>query len=190
MTAVIDNKKILKNTIYLYIRMFFIMIVGLFSVRIVLRELGVVDFGIYNVVGSVVALCSFLTGSLTAASNRFFSREIVKYDISSLNRCFCLNITVFGVLVLIAVLLLETIGLWYVNNKMIIPADRLFAANIVYQLSIITLGATFLMIPYNALMITHEHMSAFAYIGIIESVLKLGVALSLIFLSSDKLIFI
>lgn len=169
--------------------MFFIMIVGLFSVRVVLRELGVIDYGIYNVVGSVVALCSFLTGSLTAASNRFFSREIVKNDISSLNKCFCLNITVFGVFFLIAVVLLETIGLWYVNNKMIIPIDRIFAANVVYQLSILTLATTFIMIPYNALIITHEHMSAFAYIGIVESLLRLGVAISLFFISFDKLIF-
>lgn len=189
MGTVIDNKKIMKNTIYLYFRMFFIMLVGLFSVRIVLRELGVIDYGIYNVVGSVVALCSFLTGSLTAASNRFFSREIVKRDISSLNKCFCLNLTVFGVLVIIAIVLLETIGLWYVNNKMIIPLDRLFAANVVYQLSVITLASTFIMIPYNALMITHEHMSAFAYIGIIEAILRLGVALTLIIFTSDKLIF-
>lgn len=188
MSSVIDNRKILKNTVYLYIRMFFIMAIGLYTVRVVLRELGVVDYGIYNVVGSVVSLCSFLTGTLTAASNRFFSMEMVKEDKSSLNRCFCLNITVFSVLMLGAVVLLETVGLWYVNNKMTIPADRLFAANVVYQLSILSLCSSFVSIPYNALLVTHQHMSVYAYIGIVEALLKLFVAWVLLAVPTDKLI--
>lgn len=168
--------------------MFFIMAISLYSVRIVLNELGVTDYGIYNVVGSVVALCSFLTGSLTAASNRFFSREIIKEDKTFLNKSFCLNITFFGILIICAIVLLETVGLWYVNFKMVLPENRLFAANIVYQLSILTLASSFVSIPYNALIITHEHMSAYAYIGIIEAISKLGIALLLIICSCDKLI--
>ena len=140
------------------------MAVSLYTVRVVLRELGVVDYGLYNVVGSVVALCSFLTGSLTAASNRFFSQEIVKNDKSSFNKIFCLNITVFGLLILFAVILLETIGLWYVNTKMVIPDDRMFAANVVYQLSVLTLISSFISIPYNALIIAHEKKKRKAFL--------------------------
>lgn len=188
MASVINNRRILKNTVYLYCRMFFIMALSLYSVRIVLKELGVVDYGIYNVVGSVVALCSFLTGSLTAASNRFFSREILKEDKSFLNKSFCLNITFFGFLILCAIVLLETVGLWYVNCKMIIPYDRLVAANVAYQLSIFTLATSFIAVPYNALIITHEKMSVYAYIGIIEAVTKLIIAWLLIITPIDKLI--
>lgn len=105
-----------------------------------------------------------------------------------MNKSFCLNITFFGILIICAIVLLETVGLWYVNFKMVLPENRLFAANIVYQLSILTLASSFVSIPYNALIITHEHMSAYAYIGIIEAISKLGIALLLIICSFDKLI--
>jgi O-antigen/teichoic acid export membrane protein len=164
------------------------MFVGFYTVRVTLKELGVIDLGLYNVVGSVVLLCSFLTGSLTSASNRYFSKEIVIGNESSFNRCFCLNITIFGVLIIIGIVLLETIGLWYVNYKMIIPNDRLFAANIVYQFSIITLFFTFISIPYNALVISHEQMSYYAYIGILEAIMKLLLTMSLVMFTGDKLI--
>ena len=164
------------------------MAINLYTVRVVFRELGVVDYGIFNVVGSVVALCSFLTGSLTAASNRFFSREILKQDKSFLNKSFCLNITFFGFLIICAIIILETVGLWYINEKMVIPKDRLFATNVVYQLSILTLASTFISIPYNALVITHEQMSIFAYFGIIEAVSRLCITWLLIICPFDKLI--
>lgn len=164
------------------------MVISLYAVRVVLKELGFIDYGIYNVVGSIVALCSFLTGSLTAASNRFFSREILKEDKSFLNKIFCLNITFFGFLIICSIVLLETVGLWYVNTKMMIPENRLFASNVVYQLSIFTLASTFISIPYNALIITHERMSFYAYIGIIEAISRLGIALLLIISPFDKLI--
>ena len=188
MTTIINNRRIIRNTVYLYLRMFFIMAISIYTVRVVLEELGVLDFGIFNVIGSVVALCSFLTGSLTAASNRFFSREIVKNEMTSLNNIFCLNITVFVFLIVGAIILLETVGLWYVNNVMVIPQNRIFAANIVYQLSIVTLAVTFVSIPYNALIITHEHMSTYAYFGIIEALSRLAIALLLIVCQYDKLI--
>ena len=117
--SVIDNRRVMKNTVFLYLRMLFVMIISLYTVRIVLREIGVVDYGINNVVGSVVALCSFLTSSLTAVCNRYFSKEIVKGDKVSFNNCFCLNVTSFSALALFAVVILETFGIWYLNNKMI-----------------------------------------------------------------------
>ena len=187
-TTVIDNKRVMKNTVFLYIRMLFVMLVGLYTVRIVLRELGVVDYGIYNVVGSVVAMCSFLTSSLTAVCNRFFAKEMVSGDVQSLNRCFCLNVTTFVVLMVIAVIALETFGIWYLNNKMVIPAERLGAAHVVYQLSILTLCFSFISIPYNSLIIIHERMSYYAYLGIFEAISKLIVAYMLVIAGMDKLV--
>lgn len=187
--SVIDNRRVMKNTVFLYLRMLFVMIISLYTVRIVLRELGVVDYGINNVVGSVVALCSFLTSSLTAVCNRYFSKEIVKGDKVSFNNCFCLNVTSFSALALLAVVLLETFGIWYLNNKMIIPEDRMLAAHIVYQISIINLCLSFISIPYNSLIISHERMSFFAYVGIFESVAKLLVAYLIVISVGDKLIY-
>ena len=146
--SVVDNKKVIKNSVFLYARMILMMVISLYTVRIILKELGVVDYGIYNVVGSVVALFNFITGALISVSNRFFAIEAVKNDKKSFNNCFCLNVTVFGLLFLVAVIFLETVGLWYVNSKMIIPEDRMLAANVVYQLSIIQLFFLFIMIPY------------------------------------------
>lgn len=187
MSSVISNKRIVKNSVLLYFRMFFLMAISLFTARVVLRELGVVDYGIFNVVGSVVAMCSFLTGSLTAASNRFFSMEVVKKDGGSINKFFCLNLLIFFSIFIVFVLILETGGLWYVNNKMVIPLERLEAAHWVYQCSVVTLGLAFLQVPYVSLITTHEHMGAYAYISIFEGILKLLVAYLLMTSQGDKL---
>lgn len=176
------------NTFFLYGRMLLMMIINLYTVRLLLQGLGVDDFGIYNVVGSVVAFSSFLTSSLTAASNRFFAREFVKNDKKSFNNCFCLNVTAFGALMIVGVLLLETVGLWYVNAKMTIPADRLFAANVIFQFSIFSLVLSFVQIPYNALVIIYEKMSVFAYIGIAEAILRLLIAVIIVVSVGDRLI--
>ena len=186
--SVVDNKKVLKNSVFLYARMLLMMVISLYTVRIILKELGVVDYGIYNVVGSVVALFNFLTGALISVSNRFFAIEAVKHDVKSFNNCFCLNLTVFGALILISVFFLEIVGLWYVNNKMVIPDDRMFAANVVYQLSILQLFFLFIMIPYNSLVIINEKMSFFAYMGIFEAVARLGIAFLLVVGIFDRLI--
>ena len=186
--SVVDNKKVIKNSVFLYARMILMMVISLYTVRIILKELGVVDYGIYNVVGSVVALFNFITGALISVSNRFFSIEAVKNDKKSFNNCFCLNVTVFGLLFLVAVIFLETVGLWYVNSKMIIPEDRMLAANVVYQLSIIQLFFLFIMIPYNSLVVINERMSFFAYMGIFEAIARLGIAFLLVFGIFDKLI--
>ena len=186
--TVIDNKRIVKNTFFLYGRMLLMMLINLYTVRLLLQGLGVDDFGIYNVVGSVVAFSSFITGSLTAASNRFFAREFVKNDKLSFNNSFCLNVTVFGVLMVGVVFILETIGLCYVNEKMTIPEERMLAANIIYQFTIFSLVLSFLQIPYNALVIIYEKMSVFAYIGIIEALLRLGIAVAIVVSTCDRLI--
>ena len=184
----IDNKRIAKNTIYLYIQMIVVMVVGLYTVRAVLNILGVIDYGIYNVVGGVVAMFSFVNSTLASASQRYFSIELAKGDFKRLNEWFCLNISSFSIFIILFLIVAETIGLWFLNTQMIIPEDRGFAANVVYQLSILSFCISFLSIPYNALIIAHEKMSVFAYISIIEALLKLTIVLGLEYLPGDKLI--
>ena len=168
--------------------MILVMAANLYVVRAVLHLLGVVDYGIYNVVGGVVSMFSFLNSTLTTSSQRYFSIELARGDARSLNRWFCLNITTFLIFIVIFVIIAESIGLWFVNTQMVIPEERMFAANVVYQLSILTFCIHFFNIPYNALIIAREKMKAFAYISIIEVFLKLLIVLFLSFSRWDKLI--
>lgn len=162
--------------------------VGLYTVRAILDLLGVVDYGIYNVVGGVVSMFAFLNGTLSTSSQRYFSIELAKGNMRRLNQWFCLNITTFSLFIILFVVIAETVGLWFVNAKMNIPEERMFAANVVYQLSIISFCINFFSIPYNALIIAHEKMSAFAYISIVEALLKLGIVYILSIITWDKLI--
>jgi len=186
--ASINNKRIVVNTVFLYLRMLVVMGISLYTVRMTLDILGVEDYGIYNVIVGVVSMFSFIKGSLATSSQRYFSIELAKGDIKSLNKQFCLNLTVFILLSIIVLVFLETIGLYFVNTKLVIPHDRLFAANVIYQLSIITLIVQLISVPYDALIVSYEKMSAFAYIGITESVLKLVVVWMLMLLPFDNLI--
>ena len=183
-----NNKRIVKNTLFLYFRMIVVMGIGLYTVRAILRLLGVVDYGIYNVVGGVVSMFAFLNGTLATSSQRYFSIELAKGDLKRLNQWFCLNITTFSLFILAFIVIAETVGLWFVNTQMTIPHERLFAANVVYQLSIATFCIHFFNIPYNGLIIAHEKMSAFAYISIVEAFLKLGIVFVLSIITWDKLI--
>lgn len=184
----VDNKRIAKNTLFLYLRMLVVMGVGLYTVRAILDLLGVVDYGIYNVVGGVVGMFSFLNSTLSTSSQRYFSIELAKGDTKRLNQWFSLNITTFSIFILIFLVIAETVGLWFVNTKMTIPEERMFAANVVYQLSILTFCIHFFNVPYNALIIAHEKMSAFAYISIVEAIAKLVVVFVLSIITWDKLI--
>lgn len=188
MSSSIDNKRILKNSLFLYLRMLIILLIGLFTVRMILSILGVTDYGIYNVVGGVVSMFSFLSGSLATSSQRYFSMEIARKDYKALNKIFSLNLTVFIIISGILVFIAETVGLWFVNYKMTIPHDRLFAANVVYQLSIFSFLLSLCSVPYNALVVAYEKMSAFAWIGIVEAVLKLIIVALLFLMPFDKLI--
>lgn len=184
----INNKRIAKNTLFLYLRMIIVMGINLYVVRAVLDLLGVVDYGIYNVVGGVVAMFSFINGTLATSSQRFFSIELAKGDYKRLNEWFCLNILIFVFFIIIFIFIAESLGLWFVNTQMTIPDERLVAANIVFQLSIVTFCVSFYSIPYNALIIAHEQMSAFAYISIIEALFKVVIIYVLTISSWDKLI--
>lgn len=184
-----NNKRIAKNTLLLYFRMLFMMVVSLYTSRVILNALGVEDFGIYNVVGGVVAMFSVISGSLSAAISRFITYELGKGDQSKLNKIFSASVTILLLLSLIIVVLIESVGVWFLNAKMTIPADRMAAANWVLQFSIVTFVINLISVPYNAAIIAHEKMSAFAYISILEAVGKLVIAFLIMWSPIDKLIF-
>ena len=184
-----NNKRIAKNTLLLYFRMLFMMVVSLYTSRVILNALGVEDFGIYNVVGGVVAMFTVISGSLSAAISRFITYELGKGDQSKLNKIFSASVTIQLLLSLIIVVLIESVGVWFLNAKMTIPADRITAANWVLQFSIITFVINLISVPYNAAIIAHERMSAFAYISILEAVCKLAIAFLIMVSPMDRLVF-
>lgn len=184
-----NNKRIAKNTLLLYCRMLFLMAVSLYTSRVVLNALGVEDFGIYNVVGGIVAMFTVLSGSLSASISRFITYELGKEHQENLNKIFSSAVTIQLGLAVIIILLAETIGLWFLNAKMNIPGARMEAANWVFQFSILTFAINLISIPYNASIIAHEKMSAFAYISILEAIGKLSIAYLIVVSPIDKLIF-
>lgn len=184
-----NNKRIAKNTLLLYFRMLFLMLISLYTSRVILNALGVEDYGIYNVVGGVVTMFSMLSGSLSAAISRFITFELGTGDRDKLKRVFSSSVTIQAGIALIIIVLAETAGLWFLNEKMVIPENRLTAANWCFQFSIITFAINLISIPYNAAIIAHEKMSAFAYISIIEAVGKLTIAWMIVINPIDRLIF-
>ena len=189
MTTTENNKRIARNTLLLYFRMLFLMIISLYTSRIVLNALGVEDFGIYNVAGGVVAMFSILSGSLSAAISRFITYELGKNNILKLKVIFSSAITIQIGLGIVIVFFAETIGIWLLNTQMNIPIERMVAANWVLQFSIITFIINLISVPYNAVIIAHEKMSAFAYISIFEAIGKLLIAYLITISPIDKLIF-
>ena len=183
-----NNKRIAKNTLLLYFRMLFMMAVSLFTSRVILNTLGVEDYGIYNVVGGVVAMFGFINGSMSSATQRYITFALGKGDEKRLQTVFSTTLQIHAMIASIIVLLGETIGLWFLYNKMQIPADRMGAAFWVLQCSIISTVIMIVSVPYNADIIAHEKMSAFAYISVLEVVLKLAIVYMLVVFSVDKLI--
>lgn len=179
-----SNKRIARNTLLLYFRMLLIIIVGLYTSRVVLNTLGVSDYGIYNVVGGIVAMLAFLNSAMVAASQRFISFELGTGNMEKLKKVFCTSVSIHIVLAIIIFLIAETLGLWFVNTHLNIPPERMEAANWVYQCSILTLLLTIISVPYNSCIVAHEHMKAFAYVSILEAVLKLLIVY-LLLLSGD-----
>lgn len=183
-----DNKRIAKNTLFLYFRMLLIMGVSLYMSRIVLRVLGVEDFGIYNAVGGIVTMFSFLNGSLGAATSRYITFELGRKNYVRLNAIFNVALLTHVFIGLIIVGLAETLGLWFFYEKMIIPEDRINIAFWVYQISILSTFVSLTQVPYQATLIAHENMKVYAYVGLVEALAKLGVVYCLLSISSDKLI--
>lgn len=183
-----NNKRIAKNTMFLYIRMFLMLFVGLFTSRIVLNALGETDYGIYNIIGGVVVLFSFLNQALTSATQRFLNFNIGKGDFKKVESVFCMSLNSYIILSAIFLIVSETLGLWFVNTQLNIPTERMNAANWVYQFTIITFIINLIRIPYNASIIAYERMDFFAYVSLIEVVLKLVVVYVLFIDGIDRLV--
>ena len=173
---------------FLYIRMFLVMFVSFYTSRVVLYQLGADDFGLYNVVGSLIMMFTFIQGSLSSSASRFLSFYIGKGNSIVLRQTFCMIMNIHIIFSLFILVFAETIGLWYFNNYMVIPTDRYIAAYIVYQLSNISAVLAILIVPYRAMIIAQEKMKAFAYLSIIEVLSKLGIAIIISVSSYDKLI--
>ncbi|MDR1504180.1 MAG: oligosaccharide flippase family protein [Prevotella sp.] len=185
--SISSNRRIVKNTLMLYFRQILILLVSLYTVRVVLNTLGVEDYGIYNVVGGIVAFFSFFSGTMASATQRFFSFALGQSDADKLNRTFSINLLIYVVIAIIALVLLETIGLWFVNEKLHVPPERYEAAQFIYHFSVLTFLATIFTAPFMAIIIAHEDMQIYAYVSILEAILKLGVVFLLVYLPWDKL---
>ena len=157
-----NNKRIAKNTLLLYCRTLITMAITLYTSRLVLNQLGVDDYGIYNVVGGVVAMFSVISSALTSSISRFITYELGRNDICKLKKVFSTSVNIQIVLTLIILIVGECVGLWFLNYKMSIPLERLNAANWVFQFSLLTFCINLISVPYNACIIAHEHMTAFA----------------------------
>lgn len=184
-----DNRsaRIGKNTFMLNIRMFVILVITLYTSRIILSTLGIVDFGIYNVVGGIVIMLSFISSSMSLSINRFLAFEIGRKNNIQLKRVFSLAVLLQFIIALVILIISETLGLWFLKTQLHIPIERMEAANWVYQFSILSFIVIVLRVPFNASIIAHENMKIYAYISIIEALLKLIVVYLLIIISFDKL---
>ena len=187
MDSSVNNKRIAKNTLLLYVRTLFIMAVTLYTSRVVLNTLGVEDYGIYNVVGGVIVMFGFINSSMASATQRYITFALGRGDAEGLQRVFSTALQIHVLIAVLVVLLGETVGLWFLYTQMQIPAGRMDAAFWVLQCSILSTVVMIVSVPYNADIIAHERMSAFAYISALEAVLKLAVVYLLLVFPCDKL---
>lgn len=184
-----NNKRIAKNSIFLYMRTLIVMAVTLYTSRVILQSLGVEDYGVYNVVGGVVSMFNIILGSMTDATQRFLTLELGKGEGGQINKVFSTSLILHVTIAVLLVLIAEPLGLWFLYNKLIIPVERISAAFWVFQCSLASLFILVISVPYNALIIAHERMKAFAYISIIDAGLRLLIAyLVAINFGIDKLI--
>ena len=183
-----NSERIAKNVVFLYIRMLVVIVVQLFTARIVLRELGATDYGIYNVVAGFVSMMAFFTGTMTSAVQRFFSFEIGKGNYLKLNDYFIISLLIFAFISLVSIIILELFGLPFINSgRMKIPIEDINAANCVFHCSIFALVANLLLIPYNSLIIAYEKMNVYAYISLLDVIMKLLIAFVLVIITGSKL---
>ena len=183
-----ENKRIAKNTLMLYFRQILILLTSLYTVRIVLQALGADDYGIYNVVAGTVTMFNFLSNSMATASQRFFSFELGKKNYKNLQQIFSLIMIIYIFLAIVIFIFTETFGLCFLKNKLTIPQERLNAAVMIYQFTIFSFIITILTTPYMASIIAHENMNIYAYASVIETILKLTIAILLKVLPYDKLV--
>lgn len=181
------NKRIAENTFMLYIRMGATMLISLYTSRIVLQQLGEVDYGLYSVVGGILSMFTFLNGALSGATSRFLTFELGAGNLERMRKTFSAAVVNHWVLSFVIILLAETIGLWFLYNKMVIPVARMDAALWIYQCTIISAVITITLVPYNSLIIAHEKMGIYAYLSILDVVLKLVLVIALQYITFDKL---
>lgn len=184
-----NNKRIAKNTLVLYVRMFLMMAISLYTSRVVLKTLGVEDFGIYNVVGGIVSMMGVVNGAMSVSTTRYLTFELGKGDMVRLKQTFGMCVNIYCLLALLLFVLSETIGLWFLNTQLVIPDNRMTAANWVFQFSIISTIFSLLSNPYNAVIISREKMNVYAYISLFDAILKLIIVYMLLIIPFDRLIF-
>ncbi len=185
----VDQSRLARNTAFLYMRMLVTIFVSLYTSRIVLETLGVDNYGIYNIVGGIVMIFTFLNGTMTGATQRFLNFEMGKGCRQRLRSTFSSAVAIHAGLALVLIVAGETVGLWFVNHELVIAPERMYAANWAYQLSLVACVITIVQVPFNAAVIAHEQMDIFAYISLVNTFLRLGVVLMLAFVgSADTLI--
>lgn len=189
MSEINNNKRIAKNTAFLYIRMLVIMAVAFYMSRVILQVLGAEDYGIYNVVGGIVTMMGFLNGALGSSTSRFLTYELGKGNYPKLNDTFSASLNLHICVALLVLLVGETVGLWFFYEKLVIPDNRMNAAFWVYQFSIITTMINFTQVPFNATLIAHENMSIYAYVGLYEAFSKLAIVYMIAISPIDRLVF-
>lgn len=189
MVSLRDNKRIVRNTLFLYVRMIGVMLVTLYTSRVVLDKLGVTDFGLYNSVGGIVGMLSFLSSSLSTGTSRFLTYELGIGNVDRLHKTFNTAFYTHLLFALVIVFVLEALGVWFVKNKLIIPPERLTAAIWVFHISVFTTFIAVSQIPYTSVIVAHENMHIYAVIGLIEAFAKLLIVYLLMVSSVDKLIF-
>ena len=182
-----NNKRIARNSFFLYFRMIIVMAVALYTSRQVLSVLGDVDYGIYNVVGGIVLMFGFLNGALASSTSRFITVELGRKNYVGLQKIFSATIVNHVVIAILMFVLAETVGLWFVENKLVIPPERMDAAMFVYQFSVFSCMVTLVQTPYYAVIIAHERMNVYAWTGVVDSVLKLAVVYLIMIFAADKL---
>ena len=187
MSVAENNKRIAKNTLILYIRMFFVMLVSLYTSRIVLETLGVSDFGIYNVVGGLVIMMNVINGAMSVSTQRYLTFDLGKKDRVQFQKTFSICLSIYFALSSLVLIVGETVGLWFVNTYLVIPEDRIQAANYVYQFALFSCICSLITNPYNATIVSHERMKIYAYIGIVEVLLKLINVFLLLVIPYDRL---
>lgn len=184
-----DNTRIAKNTIFMYLRMAITMLVGLYTSRVVLRVLGVEDYGLYNVIGGIIALFTVLNAALINTTSRFITVSLAKGDTNNTRQIFNMAFLMHLIVGLLIVILGETVGLWYLHNKLVIPEGRNYAAEWLYQFTVISAFLSTLIVPYNATIIAHEKINVYAIIQILDAFLKLAIVVILQYVPFDKLVF-
>lgn len=182
------NKRIAQNTVFLYARMIIVLLVSIYTTRVVLSALGVDDFGVYNVVCGFVSMFSFLNTSMSNGIQRFYNYEAGTNETKGVTYVYQTSLLIQIILAVILFLVLESIGVWYVNYKMVLDSGRIIAANCIFQFSILSLILLVLQVPYSAAILAYERMDYYAIVSVIDVFLKLGIVMSLPFIPSDKLI--